>query len=307
LFFLGVFLLCWGLSFGRPADSQGKEKIFIVRLGEDTRQVAARLEESGLIKSRYFFLFSLWRDNLQGKIQAGSFSLSPQMTTRQIAFNLTKGRLDQWLRVIEGLRREEIADQAQDELDIDKKSFILASGQKEGYLFPDSYLVPLKVSAESLVKMMNDNFEKRTAELWKRLDEKQMSRVEVVIIASLVEREAKEKNDRETVAGILIKRWKANWPLQVDATVQYVKGKENNWWPKIDGADLEIKSPFNSYLNLGLPPAPICNPSLESLEATVSFRESSYWFYLSDLSGKVHFAQNLEEHQRNIEKYLKSQ
>jgi len=313
VFFLLFLLVGSGWFLNQPVDPEGEEKIFVVRPKEDTRQIASRLEEEGLIKNSYFFLFSLWQQKLWGKVQAGTFRLSPQMSTATIAQHLTKGRIDQWLRIIEGVRREEIAFQVEEELGLARKEFLQASEGWEGYLFPDSYLVPLNTSAVKLVEIMVKNFRRRTKNLWPLAQKKGLSEKEVLILASLVEREAKTKDDRILVAGILLKRWKNKWPLQVDATVQYAKASlsppegKKGWWPLVSGQDLSLKSPFNTYLHLGLPPAPICNPSLESLEAVVESRQTPFWFYLSDRQGKVHFARTLAEHQLNVEKYLKTE
>lgn len=310
LFFLAAFPPFFIWFMNRPLNFQGKERTFVIPLGEDSYQVASRLEETGLIRNRYFFLLSLWQQKLWGKIQAGSFSLSPRMTTAEIAVELINGKRDRWLRIVEGVRREEIAFQVEKELAIPREEFLEASKGKEGRLFPDSYLVPLDVSAPRLVEIINENFRRRTADVRKKAARQKLTAEELLIIASLVEREAREKDDRILVAGILLKRWRSNWPLQVDATVQYAKALSSpslkgEWWPPLSGRDLSLESPFNTYLHLGLPPSPICNPSLQSLEATVDYRETPFWFYLSDKEGRVHFARSLEEHQENIKKYLK--
>jgi len=133
-----------------------------------------------------------------------------------------------------------------------------------------------------------------------------------VPIASLVERETRSEAERPVVAGILLKRLKAGWPLQVDAAVQYAVAGVNcsrfdpacQWWPSLTKEDLMINSPFNTYKFKGLPPAPIANPGLSSLEAAFSPEESDYWFYLHDGQGQIHYAKTLAEHQENIQKYL---
>jgi len=106
------------------------------------------------------------------------------------------------------------------------------------------------------------------------------------------------------VAGILIKRGENDWPLQIDATVQYILGKKGNWWPQINGGDLKIDSLYNTYKNKGLPPGPICNPGLASIKAVLYPQKTDFWFYLSDKTGKMHYAKTNEEHNNNIRKYL---
>lgn len=311
LFFFVALFLFLGWFFWQPVNREGKEQVFVIRRGEETYQIASRLEENKLIRNRHLFLLVLRQYDLVGKIQAGSFYLSRGMNVKEIAFALTKGRLDKWITIIEGLRREEIAFQVEKELGISEEEFLRASENKEGYLFPDSYLVPLNASAPQLVKIMTGNFQGRTERLWEKAEQEGLSKKEVVIIASLVEREARGQDDRYIVAGILIKRWKNKWPLQVDATVQYAKASltingQKEWWSSVSGTDLKLNSPFNTYQHSDLPPAPICNPSLGSMEAVVDYKTTPYWFYLSDVSGKIHFAETLREHQENIDNYLKN-
>lgn len=275
--------------------------------------VAERLKRAGLIKNKYLFLALIYQAGLKGKIQAGSFELSPAMNSREIAYALTKGRLDRWLTVVEGLRREEIALVVKKQLGVSFDDFLSASQGQEGYLFPDSFLIPVNAGAENVVEIMRKTFDEKTKDLWPVAEEKGLTQNKVVILASLVEREAKKDIDRPLVAGILLKRLENNWLLQVDATVQYVQAslkcqakKEGcDWWPQINSSDLKINSLYNTYQRKGLPPAPICNPSFSSLKAVVDYQDSPFWFYLSDKNGKIHFAKTLAEHQENIARFLK--
>ena len=137
-----------------------------------------------------------------------------------------------------------------------------------------------------------------------------MSKIQVVIDASILERETLgDEEEVQTSAGILIKRWKSGWRLDVDDTVQYVLGYQENkgeWWKdRLTIEDLATDSPYNTYKNKGLPPAPISNPGLGSLLASVNYdKNTPYWFYLHDREGKVHYAATLAEHNANRAKYL---
>jgi UPF0755 protein len=122
-----------------------------------------------------------------------------------------------------------------------------------------------------------------------------------LIVASLLERETFADSEKPIVAGIIYKRLENDWPLQIDATLQYIKG---NWKP-VYSIDKELNSPFNTYKNLGLPPSPIANPGLSSILASISPEASEYWYYIHDNDGKIHFGRTLEEHNANIAKYLK--
>lgn len=129
----------------------------------------------------------------------------------------------------------------------------------------------------------------------------------VLILASLVEREARASADRPIIAGILLKRLRDGHPLQVDATVQYAIGytHSDGWWRKeLTTDDLKFKSPYNTYINAGLPPGAICNPGLSSITAVIHPTPTDYYYYLSDKSGQMHYARTLEEHNANIARYL---
>ena len=129
------------------------------------------------------------------------------------------------------------------------------------------------------------------------------------MVASLVEKEARFPEDKKKVAGILIKRMKNDWMMQIDATIQYALGyqrKEKTWWKKdLTVDDIEVDNTYNTYKYKGLPPAPICNPGLDSIQAVANAEVSTpYWYYINDKKGVMHFATTLEEHNANIRKYL---
>ncbi len=313
LAFLVGFCYWCGLKSAR-----GEEKIFVINKGEPVISIATRLEREEIIKNRWVFLIYLKLIGKESNIQAGSFRLSGNDVLPVVVRKLQKGRLDFWLTVLEGWRREEIAQEVQTKANLDQNEFLEKTKNKEGYLFPDSYLVPMGVSIDRIIAILEENFQDKWQLIEENILKTGLTQEQVVILASLVEREVKLVEDKQIVAGILIKRWRADWLLQIDAAVQYAKaslnckvrsgqtGKDScNWWPKVTKVDLEINSSYNTYRNKGLPPAPICNPSISSLKAVVNYKPTSYWFYLSDKLGKTHFAENLEEHQSNIRRYLR--
>jgi len=305
LFLVGIFYFWLVL---KPVGT-GEEKVFVVNQGESTISTAQKLEQQKIIRSRWLFLICLHLQGERGKIQAGSFRLSPMDSLPTIIRKLKRGRLDVWLTLIEGWRREQIAEKVEEKLAIPKKEFLAASRGEEGYLFPDSYLVPVGTSAEGVVSLLKKNFQEKWQLVWPDVSKRDPSKNQILILASLVEREAKIGKDRPIVAGILFKRWRSGWPLQVDATIQYAKANlqtegGTDWWRPITRKDLSIKSLYNTYSHQGLPPTPICNPSLASIRAVVSYQPSDYWFYVSDKSGKIHFAKTLAEHEQNIKEFL---
>ncbi len=279
-----------------PVDTKNQaEQVFVVPQGQATRTITQRLVQEKLIKSALVFRLVVEQKGLTSKLQAGDFRLNQAMDLETIVDNLTHGSLDFWITFPEGLRVEEYAERLAEKSEIDRDEFVLAAKPYEGQLFPDTYLIPNTAAAEDVVSLLTNTFAKKSLTPDRR----------IMIIASLIEREAKHDDDRKLVSSVIGNRLKIDMALQIDATVQYVMGKSGGWWPKnITLEDLQIKSPYNTYLNPGLPPAPIANPGLASLQAAMDPAETNYLYYVSDSGGFNHYAVTLEEHQANIAKYL---
>lgn len=276
-----------------PVSNDNTSLDFLIPKGSSVAQIGNKLESANLIKSGIVFKIYVQITNSQNKIQAGEFQLSPNLTLVQILDTLKKGPKEIWVTIPEGLRREEVSQKFAKSLGKDKlfiDEFIKLTTGKEGYLFPDTYLFPKSATVTQIVNKMTSTFDKKIGDIT----------FEQVIIASILERETFLDSEKPIVAGIIYKRLKNDWPLQIDATLQYAKG---NWEP-VFLIDKEIKSPFNTYKNLGLPPSPIASAGLISLKAAINPEESDYWYYIHDNNGKIHFAKTLEEHNANIQKYL---
>lgn len=309
---LGCLILWWWKG-NKPANEKNRSfQSFLIAKNEGLRSVAKRLKDNGLIRDQIVFFLQVKINKLDKNIQAGNFNLSPSMNVTTILETLRHGTEDIWVTIPEGWRKEEIAQKLDTTLKIPAKEFLLYAN--EGYLFPDTYRIPINASAETVVIMMNDNFKQKWENLASKVTERgnlseNLDQTQIVIIASIVEREARHKDDFPIVAGILLKRLQTQMPLEADATVQYVLGfnqSENTWWKKnITAQDLTIDSLYNTRRNLGLPPAPIANPGILAISSVFSYRETPFWFYLSDEDGVIHYAKTLEEHNVNINKYLK--
>ena len=302
-----VILTVWVNQALGPVSESSKERIFVVKSGESPAVISQKLQKEGLIRNAFVFRVYLKLTGLDKQIQAGSFRLSPEQSVKEISLSLTKGRLDKWVTIIEGLRKEEIATTLKKDFDIDKEKFLRAA--REGELFPDTYLIPVGADEEKILAVLDTNFEKKFSDdLRAKATKNGLTQKEVLTLASIVEREARSKEERPVIAGILIKRWREGMSIAADATVQYALGysnEEKNWWRKnLTEEDLKINSPYNTRIKTGLPPGPICNPGLASIKAVVSPGESPYYFYLHDEDGKVHYARTFAEHQQNIRKYL---
>lgn len=289
-FFALVALVLFAYRLTLPASSQSAPQDFVVEMGSSVVKIASDLDEAGLIRSPLYFRALVRLHNLT--LQAGYYNLSPDSSPLTIARSMTRGlALDQILTIPEGYRTEQIAEAA----GLSIPEFLTAAKGLEGQLFPDTYFVKNGITSAELVKLMHDNFVTKVGEIDR----------DTLIMASLVERETRGNEEKPIVAGILQKRLDAGWPLELDATVQYFLGKKGAWWPNTTLLDRKLSSPYNTYQNRGLPPGPICNPGLSSIQAVKNAASSPYWFYLHDRTGQIHYGATLEEHNQNIAKYIK--
>jgi UPF0755 protein len=287
----------WVYENTKPVSNQNSISSFLILKGAAASVVGNDLQHEGLIRSSLVYKLYLYANNKQRSIVPGEYSLSPNMSLVEIVNQLTKGPQEIWVTIPEGLRREEIAQKfatsfGKDQTFVDE--FLTASSGKEGYLFPDTYLFPKDASPSAVVTKMLDTFDKKVPDITH----------DQLVMASLIERETRGAAERPIVAGILYKRIEIGMPLQVDASIQYITGKPGNYWPVVLLDDRQIKSAFNTYLNLGLPPAPIANPGLSAMNAAINPQVSDYLYYLHDDKGVIHYAVTLAEHNANIKKYL---
>lgn len=299
----------WWRDALSPVDpKEMTSEMFVVERGEGVKNIAARLAGARLIRSSTGFYLLVKFMGIEHNLQAGDFRLNRSMDTKTIALELTHGMLDAWVTILEGWRVEEVAAKLNKELDIPESEFIKVA--REGYMFPDTYLIPRDATVGAVATLFRSTFdEKVDASLRKDAKKTGLSLGEVITLASIVEREGRSEEDRPVIAGILLKRLKADWPLQADATLQYVLGYqtgEKSWWKKnLFDEDKKINSTYNTYLHSGLPPGPIANPGLASINAVIYPKETDNWFYLHDPKGGAHYARTLEEHNQNSATYLR--
>jgi len=313
----GLIICLAGLGFYiftqfQPADSQIKTSTsFVIPKGQAVSVIANRLKAAGLIKNPLAFRILAKAQKLENQIQAGSFELSPSLSLNQLVLELTKGTNDLWITIPEGWRAEEIAEMLgrQNLTDFNQTEFTDLATASEGYLFPDTYLIPKMSTSQSVYHLLTNTFDKKVAQgLSTEFAISSHTLAENMTMASIVEREARGYEQMRHVAGILWHRWEIHMALQADATIQYAKGYnqlEKSWWTPPTAADRIFPSPFNTYLRPGLPPHPIANPGLEAIRATLDPIKTNDLFYLHDRQGGLHYAKTLEVHNQNIQQYLK--
>ena len=320
--FLAVFYLIvfWQIYLPKSL-SQGPLVVYNVSRGSGVKTIAADLEKKGLIKSGLFFRLYVVALSSHSKLQAGSYHLSETMSVAKIVKKLVLGEVvKNKITIIEGWTMEEIAQYLEEKKLFSKEDFLETTKKDwakdfyflkdkpkdsglEGYLFPDTYEVLAAEKPEELLKDALGNFEKKVNnDLIEEIGRQKKSLFDIVIMASILEKEVKLAEDKKIVAGVLLKRFKNSMPLQVDATVNYITGKND---PKISLEDSKIDSPYNTYKYRGLPAGPISNPGMDSILAAIYPTKSDYWYYLSaDGNGMTVFSKTLEEHNIAKSKYF---
>lgn len=299
----------------KPSADLGQ--YFTVSEGEPTAAIALRLQEAGIILDSGAFLDYLTYTGLDTSIQAGAYQFAPNLSIVNVARSMQDiTPLDVIFVVLPGWRIEEIAaslptsglvaepaafiQAARTTLDY---PFLAGAPGNEGFFFPDSYILPRSTDADGLVQALVRNFSLHlTPELETGFSNQGLTVYQAVTLASIVERESVQTDEMPIIASVFLNRLYAGWKLESDPTVQYAVGFEGNWWPNpLSAVDLEINSHFNTYLYPGLPPAPIANPSLETLNAVAHPSITDYYFFRArcDGSGWHNFSVTIEEHIRN--------
>ena len=296
-------------------NSSSDEKVRIeITEGESVTNILQYLLEEGLItkKNYYYAQVYLKLNNLGATLQAGVYDLPKNLTIVELIETLQYGRNEEiWVTIPEGLRKDEIAELVNNELaseNFSSEKFLALTEDAtfietlelgveidnlEGFLFPDKYSFPADIDTEGVILKLVENFKTKVNKEYTYED---------IILASIVEREGYNGNDRPIIAGIILKRFKEGWLLQTDATLLYPL---KDWKQTITQELKEDNNPYNTYKNIGLPPTPICNPGLQSIQAVWNPTETNYYYYIHDNDGNPHYAETLDEHDENINRYLK--
>lgn len=334
---LGFGITVFGVAYlnkkiNEPFKTTAKEQIFEVKQGEGAKKIAKGLRDAGVIENENYFLFYLWESGDASKLKAGRYSISAMQSIVSIAEKFISGDVfknEIWVTIPEGFNFKEIENRlaekgvvessannlliSKNTLDMDfykQYDFLKCDNNKylcvfEGYLFPDTYKFEadnFPINEDDVIEKMLSNFQDRTKDLQKEALQKGKDFRNIVIMASILEKEVRTLEDMKIVSGLLWKRIFIGMPLQVDATIAYLTGKKTG---EITYGDLKQDSPYNTYLHKGLPPAPISNPGIVALEAALNPIENDYLYYLSKPTGETVFSKTIEEHNRAKNMYLK--
>lgn len=327
-----VVLLCalvvvtWALVLGsRPVSSDPTPVRVLIARGTPASGIATVLKDQGLIRSPFVFSLTCVVSGMSDKLKPGVYEFRHTMSVPQIISALVAGEsLEQWVTIPEGFTVRQIADLLQEKQLADGYAVLrlaleqgysfpryafIHSRSLEGYLFPDSYLVARGTSPEGILDRLLATFEAKVVKAHRaRIERVCASRFglgedrfalglhRIVTLASMVEREAKTASDRPLVAAVLWNRLKKGMKLEVDATVTYAPGESTQNKARIYYKDLESESPYNTYKHFGLPPGPICNPGLASIEAVLEPANADYLYYVARKDGSHIFSRTFEEH-----------
>jgi len=304
-----------------PVDVFGEEQLFVIEPGESVLSISERLQSAGLIRSASTFRIYLAWTGMDTYIQTGMYRLSPSLTAQSIAGMLqTTTMTEVTFTVLPGWRMEEIAAALPTSgLNITPEAFLAAASapalltdilpagaSAEGFLYPDTYILPRDTTADQLVSVLLQQFSASlTPELRDGFAANGLTVYQAVTLASILEREAMVDDEMPTIASVFYNRLAIGMLLQTDPTIQYAIGyntAQGTWWTNpLSAEDLQFDSPYNTYLYPGLPPGPIANPGLAALTAVAFPAQTPYYYFQAqcDGSGFHNFAETFEEHEQN--------
>ena len=304
----------------KAENSSDKYYTLVIKNGDSLPLITKLLRKDKIISNETVFRLYLKLNNIDSNIQAGEYDIPPHISMQELSEILQTGVFDRKITFVEGERIEQYALRAgslitKDETEKQQfiKDFLTNPEAKEGYLFPDTYSYNTQTTASGLIQWMRSRFDEIATPVLNS-SSLALTQDEIVILASIVEREGRNSTDRPIIAGILINRLNTDMPLFADATTQYQIDNDKLktepvdnvafWKSTITQDYLESESPFNTRKSFGLPPSPISNPGLESINAVVKYKKTDYFYYIHDKNGQVHYAKTLDEHNTNVSKYL---
>ncbi|OGM82338.1 hypothetical protein A2394_01940 [Candidatus Woesebacteria bacterium RIFOXYB1_FULL_42_36] len=307
-----ILYMVWS-RFGSVGDSK-EVKVFVVPENTENFDVSKALQDQKFIRDSGAFQFLL--DNFSGgyDVKAGGYRLSQDMNAWAVMKKITGNADLVWFTESFCVRREQLGEYLADALNWNDSQLVswnsfyknLGSDYFEGVYYPDTYLIPLDETPEAVAQRFINNFNQKMSPLLPQFADKNIKWTTGVKIASLIAREAAGAKDMKLISGIIWNRLETGMRLQIDATMQYTLGKNENgkWWGSVNIAEKKSDSPYNSYLNEGLPPTPICSPGIDAIEAALNPETTECLYYLHDVYKEIHCAKTYKEHLANIDKYL---
>ncbi len=325
---IGLYLNMRKGDIESAASDDDTPIVFTINPGETAATIAPRLQREGLITDSQLFLWLVRYEGVDALLEAGEYELRANMTMNELIDSLQHGRLREVsVTIPEGKRAEEVAALLEERGIVESSVFLGlvrssspaydflqdrradARTSMEGFLFPETYLIPADYDAQQVLDLLVMTFaESFSAEMRQAAAEAGMSVYEVVTLASIVEREAVVAEERPIIASVYLNRLEQGMYLQSDPTVQYALGYQEDagqWWkiPMSLEEDVVVDSPYNTYMYPGLPPGPICSPGLASMQAVLEPADTPYLFFFSKFDGSHAFAETYEEHLQNQELY----
>lgn len=315
LLLVGVFavllfmsLVVFSHAFG--PTQRNAEGEFIIHPEDTLLSVSEELEREGYVRhaSAFRFMYAITRG--ERTVRPGGYLISGAMDTLSVVKRLGETPYLSWITLPQGLRKEEVGEMLAEVLSWtvqereEWEASINTPDALSGIYFPGTYLIPSDQRPLDVALRLSERFKEEMAPYMGEAAEKDLVWEEVIILASIVERES-AKHDKPLVAGILNNRLERGMLLQADATLQYLSGTETNWWPSANPDQKSIDSPFNTYKYRGLPPEPIATPSPESIHAVLNPQHTNCLYYLHDTRGRIHCSTNYEAHKANVNTYLR--
>ncbi len=277
-----------------------RESSVTVPSGTTVRGVADMLQKEGALRFRTAFLISMRLTQDRAGVVAGVYALPGNENAFVLANRFSRGITEMpafKVTIPEGSTTKEISAILSRTMNgFDTEKFFTLAKPHEGYLFPETYFFAPNASPESIIALMQQTFDEKLNPLQQEVSASGRSLSDVIIMASILEKEARQSETRKVVAGILWNRIDSGMPLQVDAPFGYILGI-SGYSPTL--TDLKLESPYNTYLHRGLPPGPIGNPGLDSIEAALHPTKTDYLYYLTDKNGNIYYAKTFAEHLAN--------
>lgn len=324
---LGVYFFA---QINWPAGDNQDKKLFTIISGQSVDEISNNLKEADLLRSKISFKAYLWLSGMGANLQAGDYYLTQNINIIELVNSISAGEVipnETKVTIVEGLTAEAIAETLVEKDLIEKERFLelidthdsreflpdknydfLIDRSKnaglEGYLFPDTYMLYNTSTEEEVIEKMLDNFDnKLTNSLKQEIANQGKTIFEIVTLASIIEKEARKTEDRKILAGVFYSRLDIGMAMQSDATVNYITGKRTIR-PTLE--DISVDSKYNTYKYPGLPPGPICSPSLDSIKAAIYPIDSDYMYFITRSDGSSDFSLTYEEHLEKKEKYYGS-